>query len=159
MRRARPFLATCSWLWFCSLLTTAASARADVAPGGHFGVNLDGGHPIVGADLRIDVHELSSRVRLDVWAGYSHVFIEDGRDVNLIEADLPFLIQVRTPVVIPYAGPGLGVSLSGDTTLKLNLLGGCLFQVGERFEPFVQLAIRMIQGTYVDLLGGLLVRL
>lgn len=141
-----------SWL-------VAARGRADVALGGHFGVNLDAGHPMLGADLRVDIVEISENVRLDIWGAYTHVFIEDGRDVELLEVDVPFLFRVRTDVVTPYAAPGLGISISGETNLKLNLIGGCLFHIGDRFEPFAQLAIRMIDGTYVDLIGGLLVRL
>lgn len=130
-----------------------------MAVGGHFGVNLDAGHPILGADLRVDIVELSPRVRMNLWGGYSHVFIEEWRDVNLLEVDVPFLFSVNTPVVEPYAAPGLGLSFSSETSLKLNLIGGCLFHIGERFEPFAQIAVRMINGTYVDLMGGLLVRL
>ena len=136
-----------------------ASGRADVALGGHFGVNLDAGHPMLGADLRVDIVEISDAVRLNIWGAYTHVFIEDGRDVELLEVDVPFLFRVRSDVVTPYAAPGLGISISGETNLKLNLIGGCLFHIGERFEPFAQLAIRLIDGTYVDLIGGLLVRL
>lgn len=145
---------------FCLLYLAPSIARADVAVGGHFGVNLDAGHPMLGGDVRVDVAEISPRVRLDVWGAYTHVFLEDQPDVNMLEVDVPFLFRVNTDVVTPYAAPGLGLSFyAGDPTLKLNIIGGCLFHVGERFEPFAQLAIRMIDGTYVDLIGGLLVRL
>ena len=109
--------------------------------------------------MRHDIVDISDRVRLDLWPAYTHVFIDDWRDVELIELDVPFLFDVGTPVVTPYAAPGLGVSISEESSLKLNLIGGCLFHVGERFEPFAQIAIRLINGTYVDFLGGLLVRL
>jgi hypothetical protein len=143
-----------------SVVASPSQARADVALGGHFGVNLDAGHPMLGADIRADLVDISSRVRLDIWGAYTHVFIEDWRDVNILEVDFPFLFRVNTDVVTPYAAPGLGISFSGDdTTLKLNMIGGVLFHVGSRFEPFAQIAIRVINGTYVDLIGGLLVRL
>lgn len=156
--RAFLLLASCSLL-FCLLAASPSGARADVALGGHFGVNLDAGHPMLGADVRADLVDISSRVRLDIWGAYTHVFIEDWRDVNILEVDFPFLFRVNTDVVTPYAAPGLGISFSGDTTLKLNMIGGVLFHVGSRFEPFAQIAIRVINGTYVDLIGGLLVRL
>jgi hypothetical protein len=145
-----------------TLLSAAAPApcRAEVALGGHFGLNLDAWHPMIGADVRVDVIDISDRVRLDLWGAYSHVFIRHHEyDVDLIEFDAPFLFRVNTDVVTPYAAPGFGLSFSNGTTLKLNLIGGCLFHVSERLEPFAQLAIRMINGTYVDLIGGLLVRL
>jgi hypothetical protein len=156
--RARLSLGVCI---FSSLLFAAypRTSRADVALGGHFGVNLNEGHPMVGADLRVDIVELSPRVSLDLWGAYTHVFIENGLDVNMLELDVPFVFDVNADIVTPYVAPGLGISFSGGSTLKLNLIGGCLFHLGERFEPFVQLAVRMVDGTYVDLMGGLLVRL
>lgn len=156
--RALLFYATCSAA-LCFGALSPSQGRADVALGGHFGVNLDEGHPMLGADVRVDLVDISSRVRLDLWGAYTHVFIEEWRDVNMLEVDLPFLFRVNTDVVTPYAAPGLGLSFSGDTSLKLNLIGGCLFHVGSRFEPFAQIAVRLINGTYVDLIGGLLVRI
>ncbi len=114
---------------------------------------------MLGADLELDLRELGTRVTMGVWPRYTHVFIEDGLDVNLLEADVPFFFRVPTPVVTPYAAPGLALSFSGGTTLKLNLIGGCKFSVTEHLEPYTQLSIRMIQGTYVDLIGGVLFRL
>lgn len=145
-------------LSLCASVSAPAQAQTEMAAGGHFGLNLDGGHPILGADLLIELKQLSSRVTMGLWPAYSHVFIEDAHDVDLLEVDLPFLIRVRNPNIVPYVSPGLGLSFSGGSTLKLNLIGGVLFRVGERIEPFTQLAVRMIQGTYVDLLGGVVVR-
>ena len=127
--------------------------------GGHFGVGLDDGSPMLGADFMVDVLHLSSRVTMAVWPAYSHVFFEDALDVNILDVNIPFQIHMRRPVARPFAGPGMGIAFSGgDSTLKLNLNGGCFFHVSDRFEPFTSLTVRMIQGTYVDLLVGLLVR-
>lgn len=113
---------------------------------------------MLGADLLVELSELSPKVRMGVWPRYTHVFIEHGTDVNLLEADVPFFFDVSTDVVTPYAAPGLALSFAGGSTLKLNLIGGCLFHVNDVIEPFSQLSVRLINGTYVDLIGGVLIR-
>src|SRR5690349_5401105 len=95
-------------LLFSVALLASMQARADVAAGGHFGLNLDAGHPMLGADLRIDLITLSNRVQMDLWPAYTHVFIEDYHDVDLLEVDVPFLISMPNPHVVPYVAPGLG---------------------------------------------------
>ena len=127
--------------------------------GGHFGVGLDDGSPLLGADFLVDVLELSPRVTMSVWPSYTHVFLEDAYDANILDVNLPFQIKMRRPIARPFAAPGLGiVFVDGDSTLKLNLTGGCIFHVNERFEPFTSVIVRMIDDVYVDLLVGLLVR-
>jgi hypothetical protein len=146
------------------LLGSGASASAQDSShfrfggGGHFGINLDEGDPMLGADFLVDLVDISSHVRMSIWPAYTHVFIEDQLDVNLLEVNVPFQFIVGTPIVRPYAAPGLGLSFSDGTSLKLNLIGGCFFHVNDRFEPFTQLAVRLIQGTYVDLIAGVMVR-
>jgi hypothetical protein len=127
--------------------------------GGHFGVGLDDGSPLLGADFLVDVLDLSPRVTMSVWPSYTHVFLEDAYDANILDVNLPFQIHMRRPVARPFAAPGLGIAFEhGYSTLKLNLTGGCIFHVNDRFEPFTALTVRMIHDVYVDLLVGLLVR-
>jgi hypothetical protein len=145
------------------LLACAGAASAQDAPhrfgaGGHFGIGLDDGTPMLGGDFLVDVLDLSDHARMGLWPRYTHVFIEDGLDPNLLELNVPFQFIMRRPVVRPYAAPGLGLAFGGGTSLKLNLIGGCFFHVNDRFEPFTQLLVRLINGTYVDLQVGLLVR-
>jgi hypothetical protein len=153
-----------SLLIVVSLLVATASASAqDSQPhrfgaGGHFGIGLDDGSPMLGGDFLVDVLQLSDRVTMSLWPRYTHVFLEDALDVNLLELHVPFQFHMPRPVVRPYAAPGLGLAFGGGTSLKLNLVGGCLFRINDRFEPYTQLVVRMINGTYVDLQVGMLVR-
>jgi hypothetical protein len=126
--------------------------------GGHFGVGLDDGTPLLGADFFVDVLHLSSRVTMAVWPSYSHVFVEDGLDANILDVSLPFQIHMRRPIARPFAAPGLGLVFADGSELKLNLTGGCFFHVTEHIEPFTAITVRMIHETYVDLLVGLLAR-
>jgi hypothetical protein len=146
------------------LLALTGAAEAQDAPhrfgaGGHFGIGLDDGTPMLGADFLVDVLNLSERATMSLWPRYTHVFIEDAIDPNLLELHVPFQFHMPRPVVRPYAAPGLGLAFGGGTSLKLNLVGGCFFRVNDRFEPFTQLVVRLINGTYVDLQVGMLVRL
>jgi hypothetical protein len=143
-------------------LALPTAARAQEAPhrfggGGHFGIGLDDGTPMLGGDFLVDVLDLG-HARMSLWPRYTHVFIEDALDPNLLELNVPFQFNMPNPVVRPYAAPGLGLAFGGGTSLKLNLIGGCFFHVNDRFEPFTQLLVRLINGTYVDLQVGMLVR-
>jgi hypothetical protein len=126
--------------------------------GGHLGVGLDDGAPMLGADFMVDVLHLSSRVTMAVWPSYSHVFIEDGLDANILDVNLPFQIHMRRPIARPFAAPGLGLVFADGSSIKLNLTGGCFFHVTDHIEPFTAVTVRLIDQTYVDLLVGLLAR-
>jgi hypothetical protein len=135
-------------------------SRADsLAIGPHLGINLDHGNLHVGGDLLIPITELSASVELGVWPSYAHVFIEDGHDVELLGCDFPFIFHIDNSIATPFLAPGLGLAFYGDTSLKLNLIGGSFFETNSSVRPFVALAIRMIDGTFVDLLGGVLFEL
>jgi hypothetical protein len=125
----------------------------------HGGVNLDRGSLHVGGDLLFRVATLSPSVRLDVWPSYGHVFVPHGHDVELLGVDFPFEFAIKDAVVTPFAAPGLGLAFYGDTSLKLNLIGGLFFETHSPVRPFVELAIRLVNGTFVDLLGGVLFEL
>ncbi len=143
------------------LLLSASPVRADehVAVGGHTGINLDAGNLHLGADLVVPVTEVSPRVQLAVWPSFAHVFIADTRDVNLVGVDFPFTLRLDNPSIAPYLAPGLALSAQYGVQLKVNLIGGCSFELGDRVRLFTELAIRLVNGTYVDLLGGVLVAL
>jgi hypothetical protein len=149
-----PVFATALGLVACPV------ARADsLAIGPHLGINLDHGNLHIGGDLLIPIADLSASVKLGVWPSYAHVFIEDGHDVELLGCDFPFMFQIDNSIVEPFLAPGLGLAFYGDTSLKLNLIGGTFFETNSAVRPFVALAIRMIDGTFVDLLGGVLFEL
>lgn len=141
----------CLWL-------SASPVWADVQPlvGGHVGVNLDAGNLHLGADLVVPVAHVSPQVQLSVWPSFAHVFIHDTRDVNLLGVDFPFELRLADASVTPYFAPGLALSMQYGVQLKVNLLGGCFFDLGSRVRLFTELAIRLVNGTYVDLLGGIL---
>ena len=73
---------------------------------------------------------------------------------ELLGCDFPFIFHIDNSIVEPFLAPGLGLAFYGDTSLKLNLIGGTFFETNSTVRPFVALAIRLIDGTYVDLLGG-----
>jgi hypothetical protein len=141
-------------------LSSCPVAQADsLAIGPHLGINLDHGNLHIGGDLLIPITDLSASVKLGVWPSYAHVFIEDGHDVELLGCDFPFIFHIEGSIVEPFLAPGVGLAFYGDTSLKLNLIGGTFFETNSSVRPFVALAIRMIDGTFVDLLGGVLFEL
>lgn len=131
------------------------SAQA-LAIGPHGGVNLDVGSLHLGADLVLELADVSPSVKLAIWPSYAHVFIEDGHDVELFGVDFPFVFPLEGSVVTPFVGPGLGLAFYGDTTLKVNIIGGLFFETGSAVRPFTELAVRLVNGTFVDLLAGVL---
>lgn len=141
------------------LVVSPGGARAQVAIGAHAGINLDRGDPHLGADVVVTVASLSPNVTLGVWPSYAHVFVEDGHDVELLGCDFPFSFKIDNSIITPFAAPGLGVAFYGDETLKLNLIGGMFLEAGSGVRPFVDLAIRLINGTFVDLLFGVVFEL
>jgi hypothetical protein len=133
-------------------------ARADFALGGHLGVNLDHGNVHLGVDGLVPLAELSPRVQLGLWPSFAHVFIHEGHDVELLGVDLSFSFNALSRVATPFVAPGLGLSLGHESTVKLNVLGGVLFDLGP-VKLFSSLALRFVRGTYVDLLAGALFEL
>lgn len=147
---------------FVAVLSAVAAPVAQAEPlaiGPHVGINLDHGNLHLGGDLLVPITELSPSVRLGIWPSYAHVFIEDGHDVELLGCDFPFIFEIDGSIVEPFLAPGLGLAFYGDTSLKLNLIGGTFFETNSSVRPFVALALRFIDGTFVDLLGGVLFEL
>lgn len=144
----------------CALgLWWPAAAHAQVAIGPHGAVNLDAGHPHLGADVIVQVATLSPTVALGVWPSYAHVFIEDQHDVELISVDFPFMFQLEDGIVTPFAAPGLALSIQDGTAMRVNLIGGAFLNAGGGVRPFADLAIRVVGGVYVDLQFGVVFEL
>lgn len=150
-------------LWVAVVLGSIAGfggpARAQVALGPHGAINLDRGDPHLGFDVVVPLAQLSPSVQLGVWPSYAHVFVDDGHDVELLGCDFPFVFALDGSSVSPFFAPGLGLAFYGDTSLKVNLIGGALFDTGGPVRPFAALAVRLVDGTFVDLLGGVLFEL
>jgi hypothetical protein len=147
----------CLTLWIAALLP--ADARAQVAIGPHAGLNLDVGSVHLGGDVIVQLSQLSETVSLGIWPSYAHVLIDGGHDVELFGVDFPFMFRLEDSIVTPFAAPGLGLAFYGDTALKVNLIGGVFLEAGGGVRPFTELAIRLVNGTYVDLLFGVVFEL
>lgn len=150
-------------LALCCLLTMLAPLRTvhaeDLFVGPHVGFNLDEGSLHLGADLVIQVTRLSPSVTLGVWPSFAHVIVHDGHDVELVGVDFPFVFELADTIVSPFIAPGLGLAFYGDTSVKVNVIGGAFFELDSPVRPFIALAIRLVDGTFVDLLGGVLFEL
>jgi hypothetical protein len=141
-----------------ALLGSPRAAEAQAA-GGHLGINLDHGNVHLGVDGVFSLVDISPRVSMGIWPSYAHVFIEDGHDVELLGCDLPFSFHLARGIVTPFVAPGFGLAFFGDTSVKVNAIGGMFFETKTRIQPFAALALRFVNGTYADLLGGVLVKL
>jgi hypothetical protein len=133
----------------------AAPAQAWEA-GGHLGLNLDQGDIHIGADLVFPLTDVSPHVRLSLWPSFAHVFRDHAHDVELFGLDFPFEFLIDNSVVTPFVAPGLGLAIYEDVSLKLNVIGGVFVNTNGPVRPFAELALRFINGTFVDLLVGIL---
>lgn len=142
-----------------ALVCAAAPSRAYAFElGAHVGVGLDAGSVHLGGDGLFPIAELSPSVRLSIWPSAAFV-INDGPDGLLLGADFPFEFEIANSIVSPFVGPGLGVGIfNSDAVVKLNIIGGVFIDAGS-VRPFAELALRFIDGTYVDLLAGVLFEL
>ena len=143
-------LCACAWL-------TSNTAHA-FAVGGHVGLNLDKGDVHVGADLLFPLAEVSPAVQLALWPSFAHVFRE-GHDVELLGVDLPFFFRIEGAPLVPFVGPGLGLAIYEDVSLKLNVVTGAFLETNSPVRPFGELALRFINGVFVDLLFGVVIEL
>ena len=122
------------------------------------GVGLDSGAFHLGGDLIFPVADLSPAVHLAIWPSAAFI-ITDGPEGFLLCADFPFEFEIADSIVKPFVGPGLGVSIFDEhAQIKLNVIGGLFIDTGT-VRPFAELALRFIDGTYVDLLIGVVVEL
>jgi hypothetical protein len=148
--------------FFALLLTASAWLPSNTAHafavGGHVGLNLDQGDVHVGADLLFPLAEVSPAVHLALWPSFAHVFRE-GHDVELLGADLPFFFRIDGAPLVPFVGPGLGLAIYEDVSLKLNVISGVFLETNSPVRPFGELALRFINGVFVDLLFGVVIEL
>ena len=142
----------------CAFAWLPSSTAHAFAVGGHVGLNLDQGDVHVGADLLFPLAELSPAVQLALWPSFAHVFRE-GHDVELLGADLPFFFRIDGAPLIPFVGPGLGLAIYEDVSLKLNVITGAFLETNSPVRPFGELALRFINGVFVDLLFGVVIEL
>jgi hypothetical protein len=144
-------------LLLCASAWLPSTAHA-FAVGGHVGLNLDQGDVHIGADLLFPLAELSPAVQLALWPSFAHVFRE-GHDVELLGVDLPFFFRIDGSPLVPFVGPGLGLAIYEDVSLKLNVITGAFLETNSPVRPFGELALRFINGVFVDLLFGVVIEL
>jgi hypothetical protein len=139
------------------------AARAEAwSVGGHVGLNLDHGDVHLGVDFEFKLMDVSSFVTLSIWPSFAHVFIDGGHDVELLGVDFPFEFQLGRSIVSLFVGPGFGLAVSDsgeDQWLKVNVINGIFLNAGGGVRPFAELAIRFVNGTFVDFLTGVLIEI
>jgi hypothetical protein len=154
--RARTY--TLAALAFAAIALSSPRAHA-LAVGGHVGLNLDRGDVHLGADVLVPLTELSPSLQLALWPSFAHVFSFKHHDVELFGLDMPFVFRVGSAPILPFVGPGLGLAIYGDVSVKFNVIGGAFFDTGGPIRPFGEMAVRFVNGTFVDLLFGVVVEL
>ena len=142
----------------CSSAWIPCNTAHAFAVGGHVGLNLDHGDVHLGVDLLFPLTDLSPSVQLALWPSFAHVF-RSGHDVELLGVDLPFFFRIENTPLIPFVGPGLGLAINDDVNLKLNVITGAFLETSSPVRPFGELALRFINGVFVDLLFGVVVDL
>ena len=147
-------------LLLCLSAWIPSSTAHALAVGGHVGLNLDHGDVHLGADLLIPLTEVSPSVQLALWPSFAHVFRGGGaHDVELLGVDLPFFFRIENTPLTPFVGPGLGLAIYDVVSLKLNVITGAFLETNSPVRPFGELALRFINGVFVDLLFGVVVEL
>jgi hypothetical protein len=145
--------ASCCALWL--LPATAHAERATIGP--HFGVNFDGDVVLIGVESRIDLGNAGRSVIVQLNPSFSYYAFDDA--LFNISLNVPFEFVIQDSVLRPFAAPGLAFFFGEHGhDLKLNLIGGLLFNL-DGVEPFVQLRAAVIDGSFVDLMGGVLFRI
>jgi hypothetical protein len=147
----------CAGVW----AGTSSSARAldGISLGGHVGINLDRADFHIGFDIVIPVVDLSPMVQWAVWPSIAHVFVRHGHDVELFGVDGPFVFNLRSVPITPFVGPGFGLAVYDQVSLKFNVVGGLFVETHSPVRPFAEMALRFIDGTFVDALFGVVVEL
>jgi hypothetical protein len=146
----------CAGVW---LQSGSARAFSGLSLGGHLGINLDRADFHVGFDMLLPMVDLTPTVQWALWPSLAHVFVRHGHDVELLGLDAPFLFNLASVPIVPFVGPGFGLAVYDQVSLKLNVIGGLFFNPAGRVRPFGELAIRFIDGTFVDALFGVLIEL
>jgi hypothetical protein len=146
-------------LLFCAATWLQSGSAQAFSVGGHVGLNLDRGDVHIGADMIFPIVAVTPTIEWALWPSIAHVFVLHGHDVELLGLDMPFLFKLNGTPIIPFVGPGFGLAIYDDVSLKFNLLGGAFLDTGGPVKPFGELALRFINGVFVDLLFGVVVEL
>jgi hypothetical protein len=141
------------------------AARAESSLGPHVGINLDWDAALLGLEARVDMVG-AGPATLQLNPTFSYYFDDDDDDDAVFNFSLnfPFEFKVRDSVLRPFIAPGLGLMIftrdnfDDDTDLKLNLIGGLLFDLSP-VELFVQLKVAIGDSTEAEIVGGLLFQL
>lgn len=147
-------------LYLLLAVASPAQVRAEgLAVGPHIGFNLDEGSLHLGGDVMVSLTRVAPGLELLIWPSFAHVIVHDGHDVELLGVDFPFVFTIDDAPVRPFLAPGMGLAFYGDTSVKVNLIGGTFFELDGDIHPFTAVAIRLVDGTFVDLLGGVMFEL
>jgi hypothetical protein len=157
LMRSALALLFCAGVWVES--SGSAHALDGISLGGHLGINLDRADFHVGFDVVIPAVDLSPMVQWAVWPSIAHVFVRHGHDVELFGVDGPFVFNLRNVPITPFVGPGFGLAVYEDVSLKFNVIGGLFVETHSPVRPFGTIALRFIDGTFVDALFGVVVEL
>lgn len=139
----------------------AHAERNTIGP--HLGVNLDIDDPFIGVEGRIDMTTLSHDVIVQLNPSFSFYFIDGAGGLFNLSVNVPFEFRIHDSILRPFVAPGLGLwhwsyGNRSDTDLTLNILGGLLFDLAP-VEPFVQLRVALGDGSFAELMGGVLFRI
>lgn len=154
-----------SLLVFLAFLGTAAAQGMPTSPvliGPRLSLDLnDGTHVAIGGEARFGVVMIAPSVRLDIRPELNFYFFDGGNAFDL-SGDALFAFGVRSDVVEPYAGAGIGIfHVSADaggsaTRVGLNLLGGAKFLPLQTIQPFVEMRFTVGDFDPILLTGGVL---
>jgi hypothetical protein len=146
----------------CAVATPARAERNTLGP--HLGINFDYDDPFIGIEGRIDLTKLSRNLILQLNPSFSLYFLDGDAGLFNISVNVPFEFQVNE-TVRPFFAPGLGIwhwewddGDRDDTEVMLNLIVGMLF-VLPPVEPFFQFRIAVGDGSFAELMFGILFRL
>ena len=141
--------------------TRDASAQFRFGP--HPGLDFDTEQGFGGVDVWFGLYWFSDDVSLHANLGTSYFFIEK---VTLIRFDVnfPFLFDLGTDIVQPYAAPGLMISYkswTGESSwdVAANAIGGALFLTDGMVQPFVQFRLTIEEKIGAAIMGGVLFQL
>ena len=122
---------------------SAFSAEAQPTIGPHAGYDFTWEEFSIGVQSRIPFANLGSHAKAAVYPNIDlFVFDEDVKRVG-IDADLIFPFRLDDVPISPYAGLGLGITITtteftDDAVFDLNILGGLSFLTGTLVEPYVE---------------------
>ena len=145
-----------------SSLATPSLVQADASLGPHLGINFDWDDPLIGLEARFDTARLGNSANLQLSPSFSFYLVNDVTILNFSFL-VPFEFIIQNSSLRPFVAPGLGIFFfdfegHSNTDAKLALVGGLLFDL-ESVEPFFEMRAFVIDGSLVELVGGVLFKL